>query len=140
MLIGSWAFTGQARETVKERGKAKGRMNRNASLSKKIIFKAGLKLCETKFSGDFYSPGSLAHKQKQNEITKELSWSENRLQGAEKTEGKIRNTVTWHYQDSETHTAPWRKGVPENYATWRDIRQKPLTEDSHKVNCNNLTK
>lgn len=51
MFIGSWAFTGQARETVKERGKAKGRMNRDTSLSKKIIFKAGLKLCETEFSG-----------------------------------------------------------------------------------------
>lgn len=83
MLTGSWAFTGQARENVNEGGKAKGRMNRNASLSKKIIFNAGLKLCETKFSGGLYSPGSLAHKQKQNEITNELSWSENRLQGAE---------------------------------------------------------
>lgn len=53
MLIGSWASTGQARETVKERGKAKGRMSRDTSPSKKRIFKIGLKLCETKFSGGY---------------------------------------------------------------------------------------
>lgn len=48
--------------------------------------------------------------------------------------------ATWHYQDPETHTVPWKKVVPGNYAMWRDIRQKPLREDSHKVTCNNLTK
>lgn len=53
MFIGSWVSTGQARETVKERGKAKGRMNRDTSFSKKIISKAGLKLCEPKFSGGY---------------------------------------------------------------------------------------
>lgn len=78
MFIGSWAFTGQARETMKERGKAKGRMNRDTSLSKKIIFKAGLKLCETEFSGVYIH---LAHLLMSK--AKELSWSENRLQGAE---------------------------------------------------------
>lgn len=48
--------------------------------------------------------------------------------------------VIWHYQDTEAHTVPLKKGVPGNHATWRDIRQKPLREDTHKVTCNNLTK
>lgn len=53
MLIGSWVSTGQARETMKERGKAKGRINRDTSLSKKIISKAGFELCESESSGGY---------------------------------------------------------------------------------------
>lgn len=116
---------------MKERGKAKGRMNRDTSLSKKIIFQAGLKLCETKFSGVYIHLAHLLTSKTKIKKTKELSWSENRLQGAEvpgTEDGRLRNNVTWHYQAVESHTAPWRKGVPGNDATWRDTRQKPLTK------------
>lgn len=80
MLIGSWAFMGQARETVKEKGKAKVRINRDTSLSKEVIFKAGLKLCETKFSGGYIHLAHLLTNKNEMKKTKELSWSEN--QGA----------------------------------------------------------
>lgn len=52
MLIGSWAFTGQVRETERE-GQSQREDEQRKFPVKKIILKVGLKLCETTFSGGY---------------------------------------------------------------------------------------
>lgn len=68
-----------------ETSKGKGRMKicKDTSQSKNTNFKANLKLCGIKFSRAYIHLAHLLMSIKQNGKTKEESWSENRLQGAE---------------------------------------------------------
>lgn len=118
----------------RSKGEMTMRICKDTSQSKKTIFKANLKLCETKFSRGYIDLAHLLTSKskmgKQRKRAGQKTGSREQSCQAPQTEGRIRN-MRWRYQDAGTHTTHGRNTVPGSDVRWRGIRQNPPTEDSH---------